>query len=121
VAERFDAEVHLVYVAKTSEYYREDESTTGQTNSEPGQIITRTVIEFTGKHCSMLNSPKVSVLDGEPEEELLTYIENADIDIVVMATRGRSPLGKMILGSVAGGIVRNAHVPIFLVRPDTNK
>jgi nucleotide-binding universal stress UspA family protein len=51
----------------------------------------------------------------------LTYIDNAEIDLVVMATKGRSALGKAIFGSVAGGMIREAKVPIFFVRPDEDK
>jgi nucleotide-binding universal stress UspA family protein len=121
VAERFKAEVHLVYVAKTNEYYREDECEPGQSKCESGQIITRTVVEYAEKHCPMLKEANVVVLTGEPEEALLTYIDNAEIDLVVMATKGRSALGKAIFGSVAGGMIREAKVPIFFVRPDEDK
>ncbi len=118
LAEHFDAEVHLVYVAKTNEYYRDDECAVRDAKCEHGQVITRTVNEFVQKHCSALSKPKVVVLDGEPDVELLAYIKNMNIDIVMMATRGRSPVGKALLGSVAGSLAFNASVPIFLVRPD---
>lgn len=118
MAERFEAEVHLVYVARTNEYYRDEECSDAEAECEHGKAIRRTVNEFVRKHCFDISAPKVVVLDGEADVELLAYIEEKRIDLVMMATRGRSPLGKALLGSVAGSLAYNAPVPIFLVRPD---
>ncbi len=121
IAERFGSEVHLVYVARTNEYYQENKCTAGESKSECGQVISQAVDEFVQKHCSSLSEPKVVVLEGEPDVELLAYIKKTNINLVMMATRGRSPLGKALLGSVAGSLASNAPVPIFIVRPDKNK
>jgi nucleotide-binding universal stress UspA family protein len=121
IASRFQAEVHLVYVAKTSEYHREDECDWKSAKCEPGQIITNTVVEFVKEHCLILKAPKIVVLDGEPQEELLAYIDKAGIDVVIMAHSGKSPLGKAIFGSVPAGIVKNSPVPVFFVHPNLDK
>jgi nucleotide-binding universal stress UspA family protein len=46
-------------------------------------------------------------------------------DAVVMATRGRQGLQKLVLGSVAEAVVRDSHVPVLListrVRPGAKK
>lgn len=121
VVSRFQADVHLVYVAKTSEYHREDECDWKPVTCEAGQTITSTVVEFVKEHCSVLREPKIVVLDGEPQKELLTYIDKAGIDLVIMATSGKSPLGKAIIGSVAASIVRNSPVPVFFVHPHLDR
>jgi nucleotide-binding universal stress UspA family protein len=38
------------------------------------------------------------------------------IELIVMATHGRSGLGRLLLGSVAEGVVRKTTVPVLLVR-----
>jgi nucleotide-binding universal stress UspA family protein len=122
IASRFQAVVHLVYVAKTSEYYREDECDWKPVTCEAGQAITNTVVEFAKEHCSILAEPKIVVLDGEPGLELLSYIDHKTIDLVVMATsKKKTALGKALFGSVAGSIVRNSTVPVFFVRPEKDR
>jgi nucleotide-binding universal stress UspA family protein len=37
-------------------------------------------------------------------------------DLIVIGTHGRSGLSRMLLGSVAEGVVRGASVPVLLVR-----
>jgi nucleotide-binding universal stress UspA family protein len=41
----------------------------------------------------------------------------AGVDLVVMTTHGRGPLGRFWLGSVADELVRQSPVPVLLVRP----
>jgi nucleotide-binding universal stress UspA family protein len=41
------------------------------------------------------------------------------VDLVVIATHGRSGLGRALLGSVAGAVLRTGNVPVLLVRPVT--
>jgi nucleotide-binding universal stress UspA family protein len=37
--------------------------------------------------------------------------------LIAMSTHGRTGLGRLAFGSVADDVLRNVHVPIFLVRP----
>ncbi len=42
-------------------------------------------------------------------------------DLIAMATNGRGGLGRALLGSVADQVLRQATVPLFLVRPDQSE
>jgi nucleotide-binding universal stress UspA family protein len=44
-----------------------------------------------------------------------TYVENEDIDIVVMGSHGRSNLRRQLLGSVASTVLRTVDVPVLVV------
>lgn len=54
-------------------------------------------------------------LFDEPAQAILDAIDRYDIDLVVMATHGRSGVGRMIYGSVADEVLRHAPVPVLLV------
>ena len=54
---------------------------------------------------------------GYPAEEILRYSEEKKIDLIVMATHGRSGLKRWSLGSVADKILRASNIPVWLVRP----
>jgi nucleotide-binding universal stress UspA family protein len=58
---------------------------------------------------------------GEPADEILEQVRSARADLVVMATHGRSGLGRWLYGSVADEVLRRASVPIFLVPPGSDE
>jgi nucleotide-binding universal stress UspA family protein len=47
---------------------------------------------------------------------ILNYAENENIDLIVIGTRGRSGFKKMLLGSVAIGVVTYATCPVLVVK-----
>ena len=47
---------------------------------------------------------------------ILDYVEEKDIDLIVMGTHGRRGLKHLFLGSVAEEVVRHAPCPVFTVR-----
>jgi nucleotide-binding universal stress UspA family protein len=59
---------------------------------------------------------RTAVRYGKPAEEILHHIADNAADMVAMSTHGRSGLSRLVMGSVAEEIVRNAGVPVTLVR-----
>ncbi|MBI2186590.1 MAG: universal stress protein [Acidobacteria bacterium] len=56
---------------------------------------------------------------GAPGEAILAYARNADIDLIVMGTHGRTGVAHLIMGSVAETVVRGAPCPVFTVHGDS--
>jgi len=56
------------------------------------------------------------VLFGTPYQTIHNYVEDNDIDLVVMGTHGRTGLDRYLLGSVTEKIVRTSPVPVLSVR-----
>jgi nucleotide-binding universal stress UspA family protein len=54
---------------------------------------------------------------GDPAEAILEVERELDVDLIVMATAGRSGLGRLLLGSVADRVARASSVPVVLLRP----
>ncbi|ELZ24502.1 UspA domain-containing protein [Haloterrigena salina JCM 13891] len=53
---------------------------------------------------------------GDPREQILEYIEAADVEIVVMGAHGRRVAEPIVLGRVTEGLVRDAPVPVLVAR-----
>ena len=53
---------------------------------------------------------------GEPTAEILAGARAADADLIAMTTHGRSGLGRLLFGSVAEAVLRQADIPVFLMR-----
>ncbi|ELY44594.1 universal stress protein [Natronorubrum sulfidifaciens] len=52
---------------------------------------------------------------GRPTHVIVQYIDAEGIDEVVMGSRGRSGIDRLLLGSVAETVVRRASVPVTIV------
>ena len=66
-----------------------------------------------------LNSVEHEVVIGQGNitETIANMIKEKEIDLVVVGTRGRTKLGKALLGSVAEQILRQAPCPVLTVGP----
>lgn len=53
---------------------------------------------------------------GSPHLEIVRYAGRHEIDLIVLGTHGRGPLGHLLLGSVAERVVRSAPCPVMTVR-----
>ncbi len=56
------------------------------------------------------------VAEGLPADEILAHARDADVDLVVMGTHGRTGLSRLLFGSVAEAVMRRSPVPILTVR-----
>jgi nucleotide-binding universal stress UspA family protein len=56
------------------------------------------------------------VLVGRAAEKLVEYARKNDIDLIVVATHGRSGVSRWVMGSVADRLLRSVSVPVLMVR-----
>ena len=56
------------------------------------------------------------VLKGVPYEEITKFAAAQKIDLVVLGTHGRKGIDRMLFGSTAEQVVRNAPCPVLSVR-----
>jgi universal stress protein A len=59
-----------------------------------------------------------AIVEGSPRAEIVRYARDKDIDLIVIATHGRSGLTHVLIGSVAESVVRTAPCPVLTVRPE---
>jgi len=60
---------------------------------------------------------EIHVTMGDPGLEILQMAKRLRANIIVMATHGRRGLRKLILGSVAERVVREAPCPVLSIKP----
>jgi nucleotide-binding universal stress UspA family protein len=70
-------------------------------------------------HESVGHLPKVRYLvsTGVPIERILDATEDHRIDLVVLATHGRTGIKRLLIGNVAERVVRHAPCPVLTVKP----
>jgi len=55
---------------------------------------------------------------GRTADEIVLAARELGAELIAMSTHGRTGLGLLVMGSVAGEVVRSAQTPVLLVRPD---
>lgn len=58
---------------------------------------------------------------GYPREEILAVIRERRADLAVLGTHGRSGFERLMLGSVAAGVVRGACCSVLVVPPEASR
>jgi len=53
---------------------------------------------------------------GEVAEEVVGLAEELEVDLIVVGTRGRSVIGRALMGSVSDSVVRHAPCPVVVAR-----
>ena len=48
--------------------------------------------------------------------EIIQYAQQESIDLIVIGTRGRSGIKKLLLGSTASGVVTYANCPVLVTK-----
>jgi nucleotide-binding universal stress UspA family protein len=60
------------------------------------------------------------VVVGIPYRKIIEVAEAEKVDLIVMATHGRTGLSHLFMGSVAERVVRTAPCPVLTIRPTTS-
>jgi nucleotide-binding universal stress UspA family protein len=65
-------------------------------------------------------NPKIPVshvlLEGDPATEIVRYAADAGIDVIVMGTHGRTDVDRLLMGSVAEKVMRDAPCSVLVVK-----
>lgn len=57
------------------------------------------------------------VYPGDPATEILRLAEDMRADLIVVGTHGRVGVKRLLMGSVAEEVMREAHCPVLVMRP----
>jgi nucleotide-binding universal stress UspA family protein len=61
---------------------------------------------------------EVQVLTGRPAETITDFVQHEKVDLIALATHGRSGISRWVFGSVADKLVHSLSVPVLLIRPE---
>ncbi|ELZ71112.1 universal stress protein [Haloferax sp. Atlit-10N] len=117
LAKTYDARIHALYVVDTSIYTSLDAGADVVIDAleREGDAATRHVREA-GEEAGI--DVQAEVVTGTAYRSIREYIDDHDIDLVVMGTHGRTGLSHYLLGSVTERVVRTSPVPVLTIRLD---
>lgn len=109
LADRFDATVHGLSVVP--------EGPLGASGGDGVVTTARRAVDHVEDEATATGLEAVTTVEhGVPHEVILEYCSDEGIDMVVMGTKGRTGLDRVLVGSVTERVVRMADVPVVTVR-----
>ncbi|MFB6159183.1 MAG: universal stress protein [Candidatus Nanohalobium sp.] len=115
LAERYDAEVHVVYVVDDSVTPEKElmDSIRGEFRRR-GEEATERILE----KARLKNLETVrEIAEGVPSEQIVDYIDENSIDLTVMSTHGRTGLKRVLMGSTTERVLRESSSPVMTIGP----
>lgn len=108
-------EIHVLHVVNTKSLATEF-GVYDTLKEQQQERLTKTLDEAKEIMGNAQNKIEYVVLKGHPAEMLIDYARNRDVDLIIMGSRGMSPLQKVVLGSVSHNVVQHAHCPVLIAK-----
>jgi nucleotide-binding universal stress UspA family protein len=114
IATTYGATLHTLYVVSPT--VGPDAGVTGILDAlqEVGERAIDEVVERAD--AAGVGTVEGSVARGTPHRAILDYVDENDVDLVVMGTHGRTGIDRYLIGSVTEKVVRLSDVPVMTVR-----
>jgi nucleotide-binding universal stress UspA family protein len=120
MAEKFDADVHLLFVARVLQYFTSIHVPHPSVDQFEQKVIEgaqKKLAEFKEENFGGWTKLIATVRSGDISEEILNYISDNGIDLLIIGTHGRKGLDRIVFGSVAERVMKGAAVPVLLINP----
>ncbi|WP_439028004.1 universal stress protein [Haloarchaeobius sp. DT45] len=119
LASTYDATVHVLSVVDTRNRFESPSAGISATVwEETERERAEAAIESTTATLPDDVATEAVIREGVPKTAILEYVDENPIDLVVMATHGRTGLDHYLIGSVAEKVVRQCPAPVMTVRED---
>ena len=92
------------------------ESSTKRIEEERKSAATKYLKEVVGRLKQNGVEYQTEVLVGKAADMLIDYTEKNEIELILIATHGRSGVSRWVRGSIADRVLRASRVPILMVR-----
>jgi len=90
--------------------YLEQEQLEGVKHSDAGLRVARALGQQNGVQVTTLTA------EGAVGHQIIEAARDSEVGLIVMGTEGRTGFRRAVLGSVADSVIREAHVPVMVVR-----
>ena len=120
IADKFDSRIYILFAARVFDYFTSiyvPHPSINKFEKELMEGAQKRLHEFVHEHFAAFPQTQTAVVSGDASEEIIRYIQDNKIDLVIMGTHGRKGMDKVIFGSVAERVVKTAPVPVMVVNP----
>ena len=119
-SQQYDTALHCLHVVDEAYQYwlamGPDGVPLGPSTSQMVTTAEEQMRQFVSEHLSDCGKLITNVVSGRPFVEIVRYAHQQTIDLIVIATHGRTGISHVLMGSVAERVVRKSPCPVLTVR-----
>ena len=118
LANALHAEIELIFVIAPSDVPEESAENATYQLVENETAAGRATLELESEQFGLVPPERREVMHGEPGATIAAHAQSINADLIVMSTHGRGELERTLLGSVADEVIREARVPVMVIRDE---
>jgi nucleotide-binding universal stress UspA family protein len=116
LAKKYGSKLYVVHVVEpftyTTDFGIDYSAQYKDLEASAKKLLDEIVVSIKGNNIAV----EGAVLSGEPFVEIIKHVKQKHIDLIVMATHGRTGIEHMLLGSVAEKVVRKSPCPVLTIK-----
>jgi nucleotide-binding universal stress UspA family protein len=125
LADATESELHVVHVGVVPSFLVSYPGTLGYDGKLYEQVLVRSR-ELLRKQSWRVKAAGGTVAEthlrmGAVALEIVALAEELGADLIVMGSRGLGGVRRVLMGSVSDSVVRHAHCPVMIVRPENEQ
>jgi len=122
LADRVDSELHVVHVGEVTPVYHPEQhgylARYEELQEEARRLLDGQVDKVKSAGGTVA---RAHLRMGRPDEEIVVLGEEIGAGLIVTGSRGLGGIRRALLGSVSDAVVRHAHCPVLVVRPQKER
>jgi nucleotide-binding universal stress UspA family protein len=117
-AKRYSAKLHILHVLEPIMHNNEGSNYHDKINFERDRIfnaeeeLERFINKFSNAHVEICRI----VLQGNAHEEIIKYAKNENVDLIFIATHGKTNLYHLVAGNVTKKVLRFSETPVVCIK-----
>jgi nucleotide-binding universal stress UspA family protein len=132
VSESTGSELHVLYVGEAANPYVDvvelagDEAVNPRLDAELKRRFEQQARDMLDAEAERVRAAGGTVAQahlrmGKADHEIVALAEEIGAGLIVMGSRGRGRIRRALVGSVSDSVVRHAHCPVLVVRPEKQR
>lgn len=116
----FDAKLYIIHVIRSPEEFAGFEMGPAwymTFEKELKKGAEKSMKRLVGDQLEDLGDVETDIKVGDIVDTIIDFVNSNDIDMIIIGTHGRKGLEKVMFGSVAEGVIKDAPCPVLTINP----
>ncbi len=116
----FGAKLHILHVIRSPQEFAGFEMGPAWYASLEKDLMDgaeKSMRRLIAEHLEDVGDVETHISVGDIVDTIIDYVNSNDIDMIIIGTHGRKGLEKVMFGSVAEGVIKEAPCPVLTVNP----
>lgn len=122
LAKKFGADVTVLYVAPDLGQYTRYAQEAVALQDLHAEVIENAKKNMQAFIAKSFTDPAIKVqskiIQGNAPNLIVDFSEENNMDVIVLGTRAKTGVERILLGSVASKVIKTSHVPVFTIAPE---